>query len=116
MKLKAVIHVDSEDESRLTTAIGNIENFFDEIASSEADLRLVANSKAVQFFRKTNGSEYVNRTNQLAENGVRILVCNNSLEKMGIPQSELIQAAEVIPAGIEEIIRMQNDGYAYVKP
>ena len=116
MKLRAAIHLDLAKNSRFSTALGNLENFLAQIPAAEADLRVVANSTAVGFFRKEKASDYRGRVDRLAESGVRFLICRNSLERLGIEKSELIEAAEIVPSGIVEVIRLQNDGFAYVKP
>jgi len=52
----------------------------------------------------------------LAKKGVRFLVCNNSLLKSNIDPAELLPVIEVVPAGIVELVRLQHEGFAYVKP
>jgi hypothetical protein len=44
------------------------------------------------------------------------MVCNNALSMSGINPAELLDLCEVIPAGIVELIRLQHEGFAYVKP
>lgn len=114
--MKAVIHVDIEDTERLVTALGNAENFLSEIDQSETDMRIVVHSKAVRLLRKEASADYAQKARDLYRKGVRFLVCNNSLSKLGIDRSELLDFCEVVPAGIVELIRLQHEGFAYVKP
>ncbi|MDD5204526.1 MAG: DsrE family protein [Desulfobacterales bacterium] len=116
MKTKAVIHVDLEDPSRLQTALGNIENFLDEISPAESDLRVVVHSSAVRMLRKGKACNHEKKIFDLAKKGVRFLACNNSLLKSNIDPAELLPVIEVVPAGIVELVRLQHEGFAYVKP
>lgn len=116
MATKGVVHLDLEDESRVLTALGNLKNFLAQIPPENADLRVVANSSAAKFFRRERAGEYGDAVAELSKQGVRFLICANSLSKLGIDKAELLEQCEVVPAGIVELIRLQNEGFAYVKP
>ena len=115
MKLKTVIHMDQQEEEILTTALGNIRNFLEE-AGDENDVRMVVNHNAVKFFTRQDASDHADSISGLASKGVQFLICNNSISKMGIDTSDLLESCQVVPAGIVEIVRLQNEGFAYVKP
>lgn len=116
MTTKAVVHVDQEDSSRLETALGNIENFLAEVPPEDSDLRMVIHSSAVKLLRRKGADAYASRIMELSRKGVRFLVCNNSLVRLKINRDELLEVSNVVPAGIVELIRLQNEGFAYVKP
>lgn len=116
MEMKAVIHVDIEEKGRFMVALGNVENFLRAVQQEKADVRIVVNSTAAKLLRKEAAVEYAQRAEALARKGVRFLVCNNSLSMLGIDRSELLDLCEVVPAGIVELIRLQHEGFAYVKP
>ncbi len=116
MDMKAVIHVDIEEKGRLMLAIGNAENFLKAVKDSETDVRIVVNSSAVKLLRKAVSADYAQQAEALAQKGVRFMVCNNALSMFGINRTELLDFCEVVPAGIVELIRLQHEGFAYVKP
>lgn len=88
----------------------------EDVASEQANLRVVANSGGVGFFIKENASEFRDQINALAQSGVRFLICNNTLQKLEMKRSDLLEVPDVIPSGIVEVVRLQNEGFAYVKP
>lgn len=116
MKARVVFHIDRNDADALIMALNNIENLFKEIPPDEAAVYLVANGSAVRLFLKETAGRYTDRIAALFEANVHFLVCNNSLTHLGIKPEALIGSCRVIPAGIMEIIRLQSDGCAYVKP
>jgi intracellular sulfur oxidation DsrE/DsrF family protein len=77
---------------------------------------MVVNHNATKFFMKANAADHAETVATLASEGVRFLMCSNSLKNLNIDPGELIDACEVVPSGIVEVIRLQNNGYAYVKP
>lgn len=116
MEWRLLIHLDLPDKERVTRALGNIKNFLKEIPADEAAVCLVANSAGVPHFKKSEAGDYEEKIQDLADKGVRFLICNNTLSHMKIDRSELVAACEVVPAGIVELVRLQQEGFAYVKP
>jgi uncharacterized protein len=116
VKAKVVFHVDWEKEECLVMALNNIKNLLKEIPSEQASIYLVANGASARLFRRERALQYAPDMEHLSRKGVRFLVCNNSLNNFGIGKDELAESCEVIPAGILELIRLQNEGYAYIKP
>ncbi|OCC16399.1 hypothetical protein DBT_0216 [Dissulfuribacter thermophilus] len=116
MKTKVVFHVNRDDQESLLIALGNMENLLKVVPPEEAGVYLLSNGKSVKLFQRDRASEYASTVKSLSEKGVHFLVCNNSLNKFGIKPDELIEVCEVVPAGIVELIKLQSEGCAYVKP
>ncbi len=108
--------MDWDEEKYLVMALNNIQNLFRAVAADQAEVRLLANGSAVKLFTKEHSLPYAVTVEKLFESGVRFLLCNNSLHNFNIDKSDLMKPCQVIPAGIVELIRLQNDGYAYIKP
>jgi intracellular sulfur oxidation DsrE/DsrF family protein len=49
------------------------------------------------------------------EKGVIIAVCNNSLKRLKIDPSELMQEVTVVPSAVVELIVKQSEGWSYLK-
>lgn len=116
MKTKVVFHVDWDNEEALIMALNNMENLLKNVPAQEAAIYLVANGVAVRLFRRERAAQYASRIESLSGSGVHFFVCNNSLNNLGIKHEELLEPCQVVPAGILEIIRLQAEGCAYVKP
>ncbi len=116
MKAKVVFHIDWEKEENLIMALNNISNLLKAVPSEEASVCLLANGAAAKLFRRERAFQYAPDIQSLSKKGVRFLVCSNSLNNFGISQEELVESCDIIPAGIVELIRLQAEGYAYIKP
>ncbi|MFA5354395.1 MAG: DsrE family protein [Thermodesulfovibrionales bacterium] len=116
-KMKVVFHVNEPD--RWNVALGNITNLIKAAGEGSADISVLANGPSVTAYAD---AEKVEAMKGLAEKGARFLACRNSLNKMCsegslcISEASLPSFITVVPAGIVELIRLQQDGYAYVKP
>lgn len=116
MMTKVVFHLDMDEEERLVMALNNIGNLLKEIPSTEAAICLVANGSAVRLFQRDLAAAHSMRVEELSGKGVRFLMCSNSLKNLNLDPGEMLNGCEVIKAGIVELISLQTDGYAYIKP
>lgn len=116
MKIKVVFHLDMDEETRLIMALNNISNLLKEVSIEDADIFLVANGVAVRLLSRERAAGYAQRIGNLSEAGVRFLACSNSLSTLDMSQDQLLEACQAVPAGIVELIRLQSEGCAYVKP
>ena len=116
MPCSVVFHLDWNDQDRMVLALNNISNLLKDPFGEDASIRLLANGQAVRLFERSSALSTAARVLELQKKGVRFLLCNNSLTGLGVKQDDLIEGCEVVPAGIVELIRLQQQGFAYVKP
>lgn len=111
MSYDVVFHVD--DESCVNLAITNILNFYNAPQSQGAQVVLLANGPGVKAFTKENVP------NTLAEaqaKGASIRLCQNAITKFAISPENIAENVSIVPAGIVELIDLQNANFAYIKP
>jgi hypothetical protein len=116
MQANVVMHLDWDQVDALKMGLENIRNLLKEIPPDQTDVRFVMNGKAVVLFRKDRIGELQELVEELRAKGVRFCLCRNALAKNGINGEDLIDGVEIVPAGIVELIRLQQEGFAYVKP
>ncbi|MGA7800573.1 MAG: DsrE family protein [Gammaproteobacteria bacterium] len=54
------------------------------------------------------------RASSLALYGVQFHACHNTMKTLGWTQSDLVDYAEIVPIGADDIMRLQEKGYAYL--
>lgn len=112
--MKVVFHLDLDEEKILRIALTNMENL--RAAKPEARINLVVNGPAVKFFRADFAEEHIHRVKGLLSNDVMIFVCQNALRAFDIPEDALCPGCAPIPAGVVALIKLQQQGCAYIKP
>jgi intracellular sulfur oxidation DsrE/DsrF family protein len=61
--------------------------------------------------------EYATTIADLRARGVHFVACHNSMTVFGIAPAKLVAGAQIVPAGVVELVRLQNaEHYAYIKP
>ena len=109
-----VLHVDKTDGS-LSIAFNNAINYAQALHGETYRMALVANAKAVTQLTRDNVA-----IEELLEKacaaGLEIRVCRNALKANGLELDDLFPQCVVVPAGVVEIVNLQREGYAYIKP
>ena len=108
---KVVFHI--HDEEKALTAISNINNLINDPGEENVQIELLMNGTGVKIMMKEG--EHRHRLEYLAEKGVDLKVCSNSLEGFKISEKELLDEAQSVPAGVTELVKKQDDGWSYIK-
>lgn len=110
---KVVFHINEIEKWDLL--IKNVLNLLEAMKSIQIKVEVVANGEAVPYFDSTNRIETdIYNLKTLNENDVKIVACNNALTAHGITREELYPFIYVVPAGVSELVKKQNEGYAYI--
>lgn len=52
---------------------------------------------------------------QMIQKGVQFVVCRNTMKQKGLTEEQLLSGVGVVPMGIGEIIKKQEQGWTYIK-
>lgn len=110
---KVIFHI--KELEKWDSLVSNVKNLQKDMADVQLDIIVLSNSGSVRYFDSTNAIETdIYNLKNLSDSGVEIKACNNSLTYTGITQDQLYPFVEVVPAGVGELVRKQNEGYAYI--
>ena len=115
MNYDLCLHIDSKEAAILRLVLANASNYIKGLPEEHFQLVIVANGPAVTQFTTSN-KEFCDLAAPLQEKGLRILLCANALAANDINESDLWPGCHVVPAGLVEIVRLQREGFAYIKP
>lgn len=110
-----IIHVDDNDPARLNLAFNNVANYKAGLPGENFRVVMVANGPAVQLFTRANAEQKARGAALMAE-GLSIRLCNNALKAFQVSAEDLWEGCEVVPAGVVEIVKLQREGFAYLRP
>jgi intracellular sulfur oxidation DsrE/DsrF family protein len=112
--MKVVFHLDLDEEKILRIALTNMENL--RAAKPDARIKLVVNGPAVKIFRRDYDWEFRHRIENLLKGEVQIFVCQNALAAFEMDEDDICPGCAPVPAGILALIKLQQQGCAYIKP
>ena len=113
MHYDIVFHLD-QGQDELNIALSNITNTFKALPEEKFTLVLLVNGPAIKLMVKD--TDNCARLLELCEKGLELRVCNNALTHFNIASETLCPACQIVPAGILELVNLQRQGYAYIKP
>lgn len=117
---KVIYDVASSDATAISQLIDRVtllQNIYQH-DSFDASIILVAHEGAIPFFTKNNNTsrEFVERVKNLAlAEIVQIRVCETSANMQGLGKEDFDSFIQLVPMADAEIIKLQNNGYAYLK-
>jgi intracellular sulfur oxidation DsrE/DsrF family protein len=114
---KVIYHLNLGNEQS-SDALRNISNHL--AVDPTAKIVVVTHSAGVDFLLEgaedKNGNPYSGPVAALAAKGVEFRVCKITLERRKIDPKKVIPEAKLVPSGVVEVTKLQQEGYAYLKP
>lgn len=113
---KVVYHIAHSDMAR--AALRNLANHLE--SSPGVKVVVVAHNSGVDFLlrgaRDDDGEPYDTAIRKFVARGVEFRVCGNTLVRRNMGAESILPDAKLVPSGIAEISRLQNEeSYAYMK-
>jgi intracellular sulfur oxidation DsrE/DsrF family protein len=111
---RLVLDVSGAGSERWEGVLRNIENVRRAFGAQNVEVQVVTHGSDLSFFELSN-EEAMDRLRGLHSEGVRFVVCENTMRQQRLTRERLIPFVEVVDSGIAELVRKQEAGWAYVK-
>lgn len=112
--MQTVVHLVSADESEQETALAIAKNLLDDESGRIDDVAIVAQAAGIDVV--VTGGDQERTVQTLMDRGVSFAACSNTLDSKGIDPADLVEGVEPVPEGAVEVTRLQDEGYAYLRP
>lgn len=97
----------------------NLRNHVQAVGPKGLDAKVVNHGDGVMLLQlAATDPDLAKSLDDLRDNGVRFLVCQNTLDERKIDWKTLygVTKEDVVPSGIAELVKLQQQGYVYVHP
>lgn len=129
-KQKVVYHINYDNPKAQAGALRNIQNHINAVGKENLDLKVVMHGNGLSLvlppdalqgtkFKHANATEVMQaKISGLKDQGVKFEVCANTLRGKHVAYQDLydVSKADIVPSGVAELARLQQRGYAYIKP
>ncbi|WP_207587538.1 DsrE family protein [Halomontanus rarus] len=112
--MKSVFHLITDDPDEQQTALTIAKNLTEDDSVEIDDVVVVAQAGGIEPF--TADGEGSDDVRSLLEEGISFRACGNTLELKDLEETDLVDGVETVPSGAGELTRLQNEGYAYIRP
>jgi hypothetical protein len=97
----------------------NVQNHINAVGQDNLELAVVMHGNGLGLVQEAaNSLELQQMISSLKGQGVKFLVCNNTLVGRNINQNDLYDVwdEDIVPSGVAELSRLQAMGYTYIHP
>ncbi|CAM3668234.1 DsrE family protein [Roseateles saccharophilus] len=112
-----VYHFDNAAAQGLK-GLRNIRNHLD--VDPSAQITVVTHADGVDMLmegaKAPGGVEFGPLVSALKARGVRFEVCEITLKNRGLKKEQFMLEADYTPSGVVRLVKLQKEGYAYIKP
>ena len=111
---KAVIQVSDSDVQKWNLALNNARNMQDELGSEATDLEIVVYGPGIGMLK--SDSPVAKRVAEALGRGVKVVACENTMKAQKLSYPDMLPDIGYVPAGVVELVKRQQQGYAYIRP
>jgi len=113
-KEKLVIQVSDGDSGKWNLALNNAKNVQQAYGADKVDIEIVTYGPGIGMLKMD--SAIANRIDDSKKAGVSIVACQNTMKNMKLTNDDMLPNTSYVPSGVVEIMKKQNEGYAYLRP
>lgn len=109
---RIVWQVNEDDSRKWNTILANINNVQEELGRVE--VAVVAIGPGLGMLKAD--ALTANRVQDAMSAGVRFVACGNSMQAQHLTKDDMIDGIDYAKAGYVEIMRLQQQGWTYIRP
>ena len=112
--LRIVFQVSDGEVAKWNLALNNVRNVQTELPDDTPEIEVVAYGPGIGMLK--SDSPTAARVAETLKNGVKVVACENTMKNMKLGYADMLPNIGYVPAGVVEIARKQQQGFAYIKP
>jgi intracellular sulfur oxidation DsrE/DsrF family protein len=109
---KVVFQVNEEDSRKWNTVLANVNNVQEELGKVEVVVVVIGPGLGMLKADALTA----NRVQDAMSAGVRFVACGNSMQAQHLTKDDMIDGIAYAKAGYVELMRLQQLGWAYLRP
>ena len=114
IKNKVVFQMSDNDPMRWSLALHNMRNVQVELGEDDVELELVAYGPGIGMLK--GDSPMAKRIAEALKTGVKVIACENTMKGQKLSYTDMLPDIGYAPSGVVELMRKQQQGYAYIRP
>jgi len=111
---RVVMQVSDNDPGKWNLALNNAHNLQQALGPKNVDVEIVAYGPGINMFKAE--SVVGNRIGDATKAGVKFEACENTMHAMKLTKADMLDTVGFVPGGVIEIMRREQEGWAYIRP
>ena len=113
-KTRVVVQVSDADPARWNLVLNNVKNLQDDLGAAHVTIEVVAYGPGIGMLKLDAVSN--SRVSEAIKAGVQVSACENTMRNQKLGRADMPPDVSYVPAGVVEIVRRQQEGWAYLRP
>lgn len=113
-KDQMVLQMSDADPAKWNLALNNVKNVQNELGKDKVAIEIVAFGPGIGMLKAD--ALTANRVNEAVQSGIQVVACENTMKTLNLTAADMNPAVTYVPAGVVEIMRRQQQGWAYIRP
>jgi intracellular sulfur oxidation DsrE/DsrF family protein len=111
---KVVFQVSDAEPQKWNLALNNAKNVQDDLGADKVELEIVVYGPGIGMLK--GDSPVAARIEQALKNGIKVVACENTMRAQKLVYADMLPKIGYVPAGVVELMKKQQEGYAYIRP
>jgi len=111
---RIVFQVSDADPAKWNLALANARNVQAEFGEGNVDVEIVAYGPGIGMLKA--GSPVKDKIDAAMGSGVTMAACQNTMRNMSLTPQDMLPKIGYVPSGVGELLKKQQQGWAYVRP
>ena len=111
---KVVFQVSDADPAKWNLTLNNISNVQKDLGADKVQIEVVAYGPGIGMLKLD--SSVANRVADAVSKGIQVVACENTLTAQKLVRADMLASISYVPAGVVELMRKQQQGWAYIRP
>jgi intracellular sulfur oxidation DsrE/DsrF family protein len=111
---RVVVQVSEADPARWNLVLNNVRNLQDELGADKVAVEIVAYGPGIGMLKLDAATN--SRVTDAIKAGVAVQACENTMRNQKLERADMHPNVTYVPAGVVQIIRRQQAGWAYLRP
>ncbi len=113
-KERVVIQVSDADPKKWHLALNNAKNIQADIGADKSEVEIFAYGPGIGMLKAD--AEVATRIEDAVAGGVKVVACENTMKAQKLSKDDMHKSIGYVAAGVVELMRRQQQGWAYIRP
>jgi uncharacterized protein len=114
-KHRVVIDVTNPSNEVWGTVLNSIQNIQKALGPENVEIEVVGHERGLSMVVKAANASMEERMQKISATGVVFAACENSMRHQNVTKADLFPFDITVDSGAAELIRKQDEGWAYIK-
>ena len=109
-----VLQVSDNDPAKWNLTLNNARNAQSELGADQVDIEIVVYGPGIHMLKADSVTS--NRVAEAVKAGVKVVACQNTMDVLKLTKADMQASIGYVPAGVVELMKLQTEGWSYVRP